>query len=69
MLDTGPLGRIAHPRVNPEVAAWFKQLLASDTEVIIPEIADYEVRRSLLLVGLTKSLSEKSTPIFASTLF
>lgn len=31
-------------------------LLSFGVEVIIPEIADYEVRRNLLLEGLTKSV-------------
>jgi hypothetical protein len=41
LLDAGPLGRIAHPRRNPEVAAWFDHLLAAGFAVILPEIADY----------------------------
>jgi len=57
MLDAGPLGRIAHPRVNLEIAAWFERLLSSGVAVILPEIADYEVRRNLLLEGLTKSVA------------
>jgi predicted nucleic acid-binding protein len=56
MLDAGPLGRIAHPRPNPEISAWLQQVLDAGTEVIIPEIADYEVRRSLLLAGLDQSV-------------
>jgi hypothetical protein len=49
MLDTGPLGKLAHPRPHPEISIWFKQLLEANVAIIIPEIADYEVRRSLLL--------------------
>ena len=56
VLDTGPLGKIAHPRRNPEVTAWFDHLLAAGYRVILPEIADYEVRRELLLAGLTRSV-------------
>ena len=56
ILDTGPLGKIAHPRRNPEVTAWFDRLLAAGYRVILPEIADYEVRRELLLAGLTRSI-------------
>jgi len=56
MLDSGPLGRIAHPRPNPEITEWLINLLNAGVEVIIPEIADYEVRRSLLLSELTKSI-------------
>jgi predicted nucleic acid-binding protein len=47
---------VAHPRPNPEIAGWFLGLLASGVEVIVPEIADYEVRRNLLLSGLEQSI-------------
>lgn len=57
MLDSGPLGRIPHPRPNREIAEWLEGLLGSGVMVIIPEIADYEVRRNLLLEGLTKSVA------------
>lgn len=57
MLDTGPLGRIAHPRPNPEIMGWIMGLLKANVFVIIPEIVDYEIRRSLLLEGLTKSIT------------
>ena len=56
ILDAGPLGRIAHPRPKREIALWLEQMLAAGVEIIIPEIADYEVRRNLLLAGLTKSV-------------
>lgn len=48
LLDAGVLGQASHPRRNPEFAQWFDRLLTTETEVIIPEIADYEVRRELL---------------------
>jgi predicted nucleic acid-binding protein len=57
MLDSGPLGRIAHPRPNREIAEWLEKLLDSGVAVIVPEIADYEVRRNFLLEGLTKSVA------------
>jgi predicted nucleic acid-binding protein len=56
LLDSSPLGRIAHPRPSPEIAVWFQKILDAGAQVIIPEIADYEVRRSLLLAGLQKSI-------------
>ena len=56
LLDAGPLGKIAHPRPNPEITAWLQEILSSDDEIVIPEIADYEVRRNLLLSQLTKSI-------------
>lgn len=56
VLDTGPLGKIAHPRPNRDVADWLKRVVASGALVIIPEIADYELRRNLLLEGMASSL-------------
>lgn len=56
VLDTGPLGQIAHPRAKKAVAEWFISMLKSDCEVFLPEIADYEVRRNLILEDLTKSI-------------
>ena len=48
LLDAGVLGQASHPRRNPVFAQWFDRLLTTDTAVMIPEIADYEVRRELL---------------------
>ena len=58
LLDSGPLGRIAHPHRRPDVDAWLKDLLRAGVRVIVPEIADYEVRRNLLLAGLQRSVAE-----------
>jgi predicted nucleic acid-binding protein len=57
VLDSGPLGKIAHPRPNPDIALWLDSLLAAEDLVVIPEITDYEVRRSFLLSGLNASLT------------
>lgn len=56
ILDAGPLGRIAHPKPNPQIAEWFKRIVVSGVEIIVPEIADYEVRRNLLLARLQPSV-------------
>ncbi|MFL6212569.1 MAG: PIN domain-containing protein [Blastocatellia bacterium] len=56
LLDAGPLGRIAHPRPNQEIAIWLGRLLSDGVPIVIPEITDYEVRRSLLLAGLIPSV-------------
>ena len=58
LLDSGPLGRIAHPRRRPDVDTWLKDLLRAGVRVILPEIADYEVRRNLLVAGLHRSVAE-----------
>ena len=41
-LDSGPLGRLAHPARNPAIAAWLEALLEAGIPVVIPEIVDYE---------------------------
>lgn len=56
LLDTGPLGMIAHPRPTPEIAAWLRDLLQASVRVCVPEIADYELRRELLRTSSTKSI-------------
>lgn len=48
LFDAGVLGQASHPRRNPPFAQWFDRLLTTETVVMIPEIADYEVRRELL---------------------
>jgi hypothetical protein len=58
VLDAGPLGMIAHPRPNPQIAEWYERHLQSDTVFIIPEIADYELRRELLRADLRASLAK-----------
>ncbi|HQH70553.1 MAG TPA: PIN domain-containing protein [bacterium] len=56
LLDTGPLGRITHPRPNLEIVHWLQDLLRAGVPVIVPEIADYELRRNLILENLIPSL-------------
>jgi predicted nucleic acid-binding protein len=51
LLDAGPLGMVSHPRPSALVASWFAALAAAGAEILIPEIADYEVRRELLRAG------------------
>lgn len=51
VLDATPLGTLCHPRNPSPVMAcrqWVDALLANGRRVIIPEIADYEVRRELI---------------------
>jgi predicted nucleic acid-binding protein len=56
LLDAGPLGMVAHPRPAQDIVAWLAQLLAAGIEVLVAEIADYEVRRELLRAGLANSV-------------
>jgi predicted nucleic acid-binding protein len=51
VLDATPLGILCHPRSPPLAVAcrqWVDDLLAAGRRVIVPEIADYEVRRELI---------------------
>ena len=61
MRDTGPLGRICNPNsrspVSKEVTQWVIAQLQAGAEVCIPEIADYEVRRELILTGATSRIT------------
>ncbi len=57
VLDTGPLGKIAHPRRRPDIAAWFDAVTGSSRPIYLPEIANYEVRRNFLLEDLTRALA------------
>ena len=51
VLDSNILGRVCHPKpaTNRALASWVLDCLSSpDQRIVIPEIADYEVRRELL---------------------
>jgi hypothetical protein len=53
-LDTGPLGVITNPKGTPEALAcqhWVRDLLAAKVRVVVPAIADYELRRELIRAG------------------
>ena len=55
LLDANILTRLCHPHKDVNFAAneWLEQLLGlSSYTVIVPEIADYEVRRGLMHVAL-----------------
>ena len=57
ILDTGPLGELSHPRAGLALAAVVLRKLNEDVELIVPEIADYELRRELIRADLKKSLA------------
>lgn len=60
VLDTGPLGLVTNPKRSAASIAytqWLQERVASGNRVIIPEIADYEVRRELLRANKTKAIS------------
>lgn len=57
LLDAGPLGMISHPRIKDEVADWLARILSAGIDVLVPEIADYEICRELIRAGSTKGLA------------
>jgi len=60
LLDPSPLGLITNPKLSPESFActqWLQLLVSSGSRVIIPEIADYEVRRELLRANKVKGIA------------
>jgi predicted nucleic acid-binding protein len=59
LLDASPLGMITNPKSSPENEAcknWLARLASNGAEIVIPEIADYEVRRELLRAGKARGL-------------
>lgn len=60
LLDASPLGRISNPSATPfnlECYEWLENLITSGYQVIVPEIADYEIRRELLRAGKIRGLA------------
>ncbi len=60
LLDAGPMGLATNPKLSPESLActqWLQILVSSGSRVIIPEIADYEVRRELLRANKIKGIT------------
>jgi predicted nucleic acid-binding protein len=60
LLDTGLLGLVTNPKhshLSVECAQWLQSLIAQNARVIIPEIADYEIRRELLRANKSKGLA------------
>lgn len=55
MLDTGLLGMVTNPKTSSaicqECKLWLDDLPLKGYEAMLPEIADYELRRELLRVG------------------
>jgi predicted nucleic acid-binding protein len=54
LLDAGPLGLVTNPNHSPQPVAcraWLAAIRAAGRRVIVPEIADYEVRRELIRIA------------------
>ncbi len=59
VLDASPLGIASNAPGKPAVALcldWLRALDAAGARVVVPEVADYEVRRGLLWAGATAGL-------------
>lgn len=60
MLDSGPLGIVTNPKaaspLYQEGKVWLQSLPLKGYIVMLPEIADYEVRRELIRVGKTAGI-------------
>jgi predicted nucleic acid-binding protein len=60
VLDSGPLGLASNPNSSPESLAgghWLQSQLDSGNRVIVPEIADYEIRRELIRAGKNRGIA------------
>lgn len=60
VLDTGILGMVTKPKHTSESLAclrWLESLVAHQHQVIVPEIADYELRRELIRAGKRQGLA------------
>lgn len=60
LLDSGPLGLVSNPNLTTQADAcnqWMEGLLANGVRVVLPELADYEVRRELLRASKTAGIT------------
>ncbi len=61
LLDTDVLGMVCHPRANRALAQWIEGMLTqpeSATRLVLPAIADYELRRKLIHLAKYKGQRE-----------
>jgi predicted nucleic acid-binding protein len=58
LLDTGPLGMITNRSENPECKACQDWFSGFSDRVLLPEIADYELRRELLRANKLRGLRQ-----------
>ncbi len=56
LLDAGPLGMVSHPRPSSAIIEWLARLVTAGAGVLVPEIADFEVRRELLRASRSKGI-------------
>jgi predicted nucleic acid-binding protein len=61
-LDTGPLGLLTNPKKTPEVIAathWAISIMAAGNRLVVPAIADFEVRRELVRAGKARAIAQR----------
>lgn len=59
VLDAGPVSLASQSRNKPDAArchAWIRTMDAAGARIVVPEIADYEVRRELIRSGATTGI-------------
>lgn len=65
ILDSGVLGLITKPIKKTEedrsITKWTIDLLLAGNRLLVPAIADYEVRRELVRIGSTRGISSLDT--------
>ncbi len=64
VLDSGPLGLLAERpglRIADDCRAWLESHVQQGTIALVPEIADYEVRRELLRLNNLPALARLNT--------
>jgi len=60
LLDAGPLSLVTNPKGSEEsrlCKEWLAELVAADVRVMVPEGADYEVRREFSVPGVAADLT------------
>ncbi len=61
LLDAGPLGFITHPAGGEDARIckdWFEGEILADSKLLVPAVADYEIRRELVRAGKRESLQK-----------
>ena len=59
VLDAGPLGLATNPRTSPAsdgCRRWIQDVLMAGSQIVVPEIVDYEVRRALIRANRSRGL-------------
>jgi len=61
LLDAGPLSLVSNPQSKGATAQcnlWLENQIGQGNRVLVPEIADYEVRRELIRAGKIKGIAK-----------